>query len=260
MVSNRDRRGFTLIELLVVIAIIAILAAVLFPVFASAKKQARTAVCQSNLKQVVTAFGMYAQEYDGVCPPLVSGGGYMENGFWAGTWIMNQNPKKDALLAKYMKTRKFVCPCDEYTKDVMAKNIDWPYYTSFGYNGIYLGRQNYYGMPINGSQWTEGGPPPARIDTIRVPTKTLAFADKGSSQLINGKYVNVGLNEPSLVPPTGHNIVTNTTSPNPLYCWMCMGHWHNDGANIAFVDGHVKWMSTAQGSPITTENSYWTGR
>lgn len=58
------RQGFTLIELLVVIAIIAILAAILFPVFARAREKARQASCQSNLKQLSLAFLMYAQDYD----------------------------------------------------------------------------------------------------------------------------------------------------------------------------------------------------
>src|SRR5881396_3209405 len=58
-------KGFTLIELLVVIAIIAILAAILFPVFAQAREAARKAVCQSNLKQIGAAAIMYASDYDG---------------------------------------------------------------------------------------------------------------------------------------------------------------------------------------------------
>ncbi|NLB97124.1 MAG: prepilin-type N-terminal cleavage/methylation domain-containing protein [Armatimonadetes bacterium] len=59
-----SRRGFTLIELLVVIAIIAILAAILFPVFARARENARKASCQSNLKQIATAASMYIQDWD----------------------------------------------------------------------------------------------------------------------------------------------------------------------------------------------------
>ena len=62
------RRGFTLIELLVVIAIIAILAAILFPVFARAREKARQASCASNLKQLCLAFQMYAQDYDETLP------------------------------------------------------------------------------------------------------------------------------------------------------------------------------------------------
>ena len=67
------RRGFTLIELLVVIAIIAILAAILFPVFARAREKARQASCQSNLKQITLAMAMYAQDYDDSLPYTISG-------------------------------------------------------------------------------------------------------------------------------------------------------------------------------------------
>ena len=65
--TNRQR-AFTLIELLVVIAIIAILAAILFPVFAQAREKARQAACMSNLKQIGIAFMMYMQDYDGLLP------------------------------------------------------------------------------------------------------------------------------------------------------------------------------------------------
>jgi len=64
----RGKRGFTLIELLVVSAIIAILAAILFPVFVRAREAARKATCLSNLKQIALAAIMYAQDYDEVLP------------------------------------------------------------------------------------------------------------------------------------------------------------------------------------------------
>src|SRR5437899_10125822 len=64
-----ERNAFTLIELLVVIAIIAILAAILFPVFARAREQARKTACLSNMKQIGLALGMYIQDYDQVFPP-----------------------------------------------------------------------------------------------------------------------------------------------------------------------------------------------
>lgn len=67
--SHRTRRGFTLIELLVVIAIIAILAAILFPVFAQAREAARKTACLSNLKQLGVAIGLYTQDYDETVPP-----------------------------------------------------------------------------------------------------------------------------------------------------------------------------------------------
>src|SRR6266568_3148106 len=73
MIIRRKRSGFTLIELLVVIAIIAILAAILFPVFAQARDRARSASCLSNLKQMGTAWMLYAQDYDEMFPFSMSG-------------------------------------------------------------------------------------------------------------------------------------------------------------------------------------------
>src|ERR687883_602422 len=74
---SRRRDAFTLIELLVVIAIIAILAAILFPVFAQARAKARQTACLSNLKQIGTGLMMYTQDYDETypgtfnqCPPI----------------------------------------------------------------------------------------------------------------------------------------------------------------------------------------------
>src|SRR4028118_560172 len=69
MLRRAAHRGFTLIELLVVIAIIAILAAILFPVFARARENARRASCQSNLKQIGLGVMQYIQDYDEKFPP-----------------------------------------------------------------------------------------------------------------------------------------------------------------------------------------------
>src|SRR5690606_31701305 len=75
--NRRILSGFTLIELLVVIAIIALLAAILFPVFARSRENARRASCMSNLKQISLGFLMYAEDYDGTLPPTPPGGSIM---------------------------------------------------------------------------------------------------------------------------------------------------------------------------------------
>src|SRR5512137_1095352 len=67
-VVRRQKKGFTLIELLVVIAIIAILAAMLFPVFARARESARKIQCLSNVKNIAIAFQMYLSDYDRMAP------------------------------------------------------------------------------------------------------------------------------------------------------------------------------------------------
>ncbi|MDQ3813290.1 MAG: DUF1559 domain-containing protein [Armatimonadota bacterium] len=93
----RTARGFTLIELLVVIAIIALLAAILFPVFGRARENARRSSCQSNLKQIGLGIAQYVQDYDEMMVPVEVGTGS------ADTW--------HTLLQPYLKSRQIlVCP------------------------------------------------------------------------------------------------------------------------------------------------------
>src|SRR5438067_275349 len=89
--SEPTRRGFTLIELLVVIAIIAILAAILFPVFAQARESARMTSCLSNLRQIGTGTLMYIQDYDELYPNTIAWGR-----MWTGVWVADPT-KPDSL-------------------------------------------------------------------------------------------------------------------------------------------------------------------
>ena len=131
--QSRKDSGFTLIELLVVIAIIAILAAILFPVFARAREKARMASCESNLKQIGLGVLMYVQDYDEKFP----GGGLVYtdpraagwNPGWPG-WVSN-------VIDPYIKNQQiYVCPSAPagwWTNPVTGQTVSYCYnYVSFG--------------------------------------------------------------------------------------------------------------------------------
>ena len=122
-----QRQGFTLIELLVVIAIIAILAAILFPVFARARENARRSSCQSNLKQLGLGFIQYTQDYDEKFPVLRGGAtGDNNNGVFS-------------IIQPYLKSTQILqCPSETTGPDANPNNngySDYAYNLSFGYDG-----------------------------------------------------------------------------------------------------------------------------
>jgi len=140
------QRGFTLIELLVVIAIIAILAAILFPVFARAREKARQASCQSNLKQLGLGMLMYVQDYDERFPNgcYVAGGaaGPCTNGDivhtgWA--WMADTNWRSQVpsriylrdIINPYVKNNNlWMCPSDSRTDNWSSYSPKmWLYWT-----------------------------------------------------------------------------------------------------------------------------------
>ena len=122
-----SRRGFTLIELLVVIAIIAILAAILFPVFARAREKARQTSCLSNLKQLSLGLLMYAQDYDETTPHRrISGEGC------AGTLVWQWQH----LVYPYVKNEQvFMCPSDAAGQGCGSWPLVPPRASGYGMNG-----------------------------------------------------------------------------------------------------------------------------
>jgi prepilin-type N-terminal cleavage/methylation domain-containing protein/prepilin-type processing-associated H-X9-DG protein len=120
-VPRRQVKGFTLIELLVVIAIIAILAAILFPVFAQARESARKTSCLNNCKQFGTAIAMYTQDWDGWYP--LAWFSFGENGF-------------DMALYPYIKNKAvYECPSNHVTPSFWAGYTIGPLPRSYALNG-----------------------------------------------------------------------------------------------------------------------------
>ncbi len=211
MEFSRRKYGFTLIELLVVIAIIAILAAILFPVFAKAREKARTASCQSNLKQLALAINMYVQDYDETLPP---GNATYAIGYV--TWA--------TLIDPYTKNAQvFICPSDRALNPGYAMNA-----------GLTISQT--FGLTVAGS-----------IAKMQKPAETLVLADMVRTSTPGAGYAVMG--------KPGWAAVRWGCSPNWPPCQAT--DRHNDGANIAFLDGHVKWMKRDATKPFDDLNSLW---
>lgn len=161
---RRNRPGFTLIELLVVIAIIAILAAILFPVFAQAREKARQATCLSNLKQIGVGYLMYAQDYDETLMRAAVTSGSVTYYWWA-SWDGSVRDDTKGLLYPYMKNHQ-VQACPSFRSDLRTSLG----LTGYGYNYVYLSPSTY------DSNWNEV-PVPVTFAQAQHPSDTVLMAD-----------------------------------------------------------------------------------
>lgn len=267
------RKGFTLIELLVVIAIIAILAAILFPVFAKAREKAKQISCASNLKQIGLACRSYMLDYDGM---MVPGSIYLkaqsqnEAGYWyarcygmAGgigcMWCSNLHP--------YTKSNMiYTCPDDKTGACTFTVNQ---------LDGFYAGTStdpNYYGNGVSRDpsrnqevsynlNWFVGGKPSFNYsktspeDTcdgglagLGIPYRDCKEAriDAPSETIM----VYEGLGQPCYASASGYTWAHQDVSLSTYHMWrLCpigAGYLkearHSGGLNICYVDGHVKWV------------------
>jgi prepilin-type N-terminal cleavage/methylation domain-containing protein/prepilin-type processing-associated H-X9-DG protein len=209
----RDRDGFTLIELLVVIAIIAILVAILFPVFAQARDRARQATCTSNLRQIGTAVTMYAQDYDETYPAVW----YPTDGAWSNVALpyLGQGPQL-------------------YTKGVMV--CPSARYPGASYAMLMLSLWDSKSNSHRG----------LRVAAITRPAEVAGFAEAGqvtewqssAAQLEVDKNCWGGENGNG----AGPKVLDSDDVSYKNTCYSMPRYRHSGGVIIAFADGHVKWM------------------
>ena len=164
--TRRPVGAFTLIELLVVIAIIAILAAILFPVFAQARDKARSAACLSNTKQMALAIIQYTQDYDELLPVIG------DNGACRGRWQFQLYP--------YVKSPDvFTCP--------NIPNNRWvPTLSSFSCPGVSVGQGDISGFGWNAALAYNLIGQPAGVNTNPLPGYALSDIRKPAETLIIG--------------------------------------------------------------------------
>ena len=215
--QNRES-AFTLIELLVVVAIIAILAAILFPVFARARENARRSSCQSNLKQIGLGVLQYAQDYDEILPSPSYGSSSAQ-------LTATQRPKWNDVIQPYIKsTQLFVCPSHSditfLTSDtfpIAGRGNDE--LGSYGMNWTYWGA---------GQRQNQGVGYACNLAEIGQTAETIFAADyDGASNRSTISWKNGSAPTPD-----------NTTSPPQLGATMPARHL--DTLNVLYCDGHVK--------------------
>jgi prepilin-type N-terminal cleavage/methylation domain-containing protein/prepilin-type processing-associated H-X9-DG protein len=257
-----QRRAFTLIELLVVIAIIAILAAILFPVFAQAREKARQITCTSNVKQIGTAVMMYVQDYDEVMPRFITTG--------AESTPLTATNRLTALLfcQPYIKNMDlYRCPnmpqagSPSIWINKSPSNIS--IWGGYGWNVDYLNFSadcSDYATAEN----PESGPPTA-MARIGKPAETVMA---GGSALAAGTGSFAGANANYPLNGGFYYLLAPATETTPEGCVWSNGGWGQGsfmgpyggfeqprhggmGGNIVFCDGHAKFMTAGRAAAGT---------
>jgi prepilin-type N-terminal cleavage/methylation domain-containing protein/prepilin-type processing-associated H-X9-DG protein len=261
--GRHNSSGFTLIELLVVIAIISILAAVLFPVFATARDKARQSSCASNMKQIAIAALAYSQDYDEQFPQAYGA----QPAWWTGG--SPANATWEVAITPYVKDLMAMCCPNDAKAGITGP---WQGFAdSYAMNGM-VSCHNYpsmWGCYCTGISCGDGytiyGSPQTVIPTAKItyPSATILFCevaaqDADAYDTTNGKWTQFGhwnaigwttnsnwtfpQDLPSGIAPPG-------TFPNGPNGSVSTPHSGKTMSNFAFVDGHVKAMIPTATNP-----------
>jgi prepilin-type N-terminal cleavage/methylation domain-containing protein/prepilin-type processing-associated H-X9-DG protein len=220
--SNVRRDGFTLIELLVVIAIIAILAAILFPIYARAKQKAQQTMCLSNIKQLGIAMISYASDWDGAFPYCGGTKSGKPLDWWNASWVKTYNSfdihVDEGGLWQYVRDRKvFTCPLD-----IRRRRSDGSFFPLS------------YIMNDAVSLYSQ--------DAIKSPAFVILLVEEDDKSL-GGDGANDGRFVPrgDAIPDDAWDPKSELTGgPNDKVAGT-LSERHMWGGNYFYVDGHAKW-------------------
>lgn len=241
--AKRNHKGFTLIELLVVIAIIAILAAILFPVFAKVREKARQTSCASNEKQLGLAMMQYVQDYDEtfpLCSPLYTG--YLGIG-WGGR------------IHTYLKSADvYQCPDDSTARVGPGSST----FVSYGFNRslTFDNASAGYPGPIGKLAGLNSPAKTVLLNEVRgcwaavfpIPGTTYSNNDEFYTPSLNGVWGGQGNAEGGQILYVTGTLGSRARSAGSYIDPATAGR-HTDGSNFLLCDGHVKWL---RGSSVSS--------
>ena len=221
--TQERRHGFTLVELLVTAGVVMLLVGILLPGLGRAREQARSTFCQSNIRQLALANGLYAQEFGGVYVPGASGIRQENLHRWHGVRSTTQEPfvPSGGPLTAYLGPDGAIQECPTFRPHKPGFETG---NGGYGYNNAYVGVQT--AMKSNGRVIVISDRAGTVADRIKHPGDTVMFTD---SAFVNGQLI-----EYSFAEPRFHPAFASRADPSIHFR-------HAQHANVAWCDGSVRW-------------------